>query len=176
MTLYRDFTEDGQRLLRASLEAAGVVISAASPGRREETVSEGFAGAAFVLEHRADYVGNPLVSSVILAIDERVRAGEPFPDYAQVATALGAEEEALETLRSVVELIDRRATPEEAAGYKELLMRIASVVAAAGKEDQGFLGRGGVMINASERAALGQVADVLGVPPPAEPGTEPPAG
>ena len=37
------------------------------------------------------------------------------------------------------------------------------LTAAAGKEDQGFLGRGGVEINDAERAALREIAGVLGV-------------
>jgi hypothetical protein len=42
-------------------------------------------------------------------------------------------------------------------------MRIATVAAGAGKEDQGFLGRGGVQVNDAERAALHHVAVLLGV-------------
>ncbi len=45
MTVYADYTSDEQRLLRASLQAAAVAVSAASPGRTEETVSEGYAAA-----------------------------------------------------------------------------------------------------------------------------------
>lgn len=168
MTLYGELTEDEQRLLRASLDAAGVAVSAASLGRKAETASEGFAAASFVLGRRNDYVANPLVSSVIIALEERVRDEVPFPDYVALASAPGAEEEALGILGSVVELLDRRATPDEATGYRELLMHIASAVAVAGKEDQGFLGTGGVMVNDAERAALRRIAEVLRVTPPAE--------
>ena len=79
MTVYSEFPDEEQRLLRASLAAAAVAVSVASPGRQEETVSEGFAAASFVLDSRADYVGNPLVSSVILALEERVRHGPALP-------------------------------------------------------------------------------------------------
>jgi len=163
MTIYSELSADEQRLLRASLEAAAVAVSAASPGRKEETVSEGFAAASFVLDSRADYVSHPLVSSVIVAIQARLKAEQPFPDYVEVASAAGAREWALDTLRSVVTLLDARATPDDAAAYKDWLMRIASTVAEAGKEDQGLLGRGGVQVNDAERAALLEVAGVLGV-------------
>lgn len=163
MTVYSEFTDEEQRLLRASLEAAAVAVSAASPGRKEETVSEGFAAASFVLGSRGDYVTNPLVGSVILALEARVRAEQHIPDYLEVASAAGAREWAMDTLRSVVVLLDARATPDEAAGYREWLMGVASTVAAAGKEDQGFLGRGGVAVNETERAALAEIADVLGL-------------
>jgi len=163
MTVYQDFGPEEQRLLLASLEAAAVVISASSPGRKEETTSEGFAAASFVLDNRADYVGNTLVSSVILALEERLRSGERFPDYVEVASVPGARESSLGILRSVVELLDATATPEEAAGYKDWLSRIASAAATAGREDQGFLGRGGVQVNDAERAALQEIAAVLGI-------------
>jgi hypothetical protein len=163
MTVYHEFDEQEQWLLRASLEAAAVVVSTASPGRAEETASEGFAAASLVLDSRAAFVDDPLVSSVILALEERVRAEQPFPDYVEVATAPGAREKSLEILRSVVQLLDTKATPEEAAGYKRWLLQIATTVAQAGKEDQGFLGRGGVQVNDAERAALQDIATLLGV-------------
>lgn len=165
MTVYSDLSDEEQRLLRASLAAAAVAVSVASPGRKEETASEGFAAAALILDSRADYVGNPLVSSVILALEERVRTDQTFPDYVELASAPGAHAWAMDTLRSVGELLDARATAEEAAGYRDWLMRIARTVAAAGKEDQGFLGRGGVQVNEAERAALAEIAGVLGVDP-----------
>ena len=163
MTLYSDFSPDEQQLLRASLEAAAVAISTASLGRSAETASEGFAAASFVLGSKAAQVGNTLVSSVILALEERAREEKPFPDYVKVASAPGAREWALDTLRALSALLDARATPEEATGYRMWLLDIASATAAAGKEDQGFLGRGGVEINDAERAALREIAGVLGV-------------
>jgi hypothetical protein len=165
MTVYSEYTADEQRLLLASLEASAVAVSAASPGRKEETVSEGFAAASFELDSRAAYVDNPLVNSVILALEARVRAEQPFPDYVEAASAPGAPQWAMDTLRSVAALLGTKATADEAAGYKDWLMRIASTVAAAGKEDQGFLGTGGVQVNDAERAALQQIAAVLGTEP-----------
>jgi hypothetical protein len=65
-------------------------------------------------------------------------------------------------LRAVAALLDAKAPPEDAAAYKAWLMRLATAVALAGKEDQGFLGRGGVKVNAAERAALEAMAEALG--------------
>lgn len=165
MTIYADFDSDEQRLLLRSLEAAGIVVSAASLGRKEETASEGFAVASRILESRHEHIGDPLISSVILAIEERVAAEQPFPSYERLAEAEGAKAAAMATLRDVVALLDARATTDEAAGYKRWLMELATVAAQAGKEDQGFLGRGGVLVNDAERAALGEVAAVLGIDP-----------
>lgn len=163
MTVIADYTEEEQRLLRAAIEAAAVAISAASPGRDEETVSEGFAAARFVLESQPAYVGNTLVTSILVELQERIKEEQPFPEYVKVATAPGALDEAMAVLARVAKLLDAKATPEEAAGYKRWLLDIARVAAGAGKEDQGFLGMGGVMVNDRERSAYQAIADVLGL-------------
>jgi hypothetical protein len=163
MSVYAEYSAEEQRLLVSSLEAAAVAVSAASPGRKEETGSEGFAAASFVLSSRDAYVSNTLVSSVIVELEAEVRAGRSFPEYLTVATAPNAAASAMGTLRSVVALLDDRALPDEAAGFKSWLMRIATIAAEAGKEDQGFLGRGGVQVNDAERAALQAIGEVLGV-------------
>ena len=163
MTVISDYSEEEQQLLRAAIEAAAVAISAASPGRKEETVSEGFAAADFVLKSQPAYVDNTLVTSILVALQSDVTAEHPFPDYVKVATAPGALEESMVVLGRVAKLVDEKATPDEAAGYKRWLLDVARETAQAGKEDQGFLGMGGVMVNDKERAAYQAVADRLGV-------------
>jgi hypothetical protein len=162
MSVYGEFSDEEQRLLRASLEAAAVAVSAASPGRPEETASEGFAAAAFILERRPDYVEDRLISSVIADLEARLKAEQAFPDFVKVASAPGARDWAMETLRAVAALLDARAPADEAATYKAWLMRLATTVAMAGKEDQGFLGRGGVKVNDAEQSALQGIAEELG--------------
>jgi hypothetical protein len=166
MLVYSDFSPEEQVTLRRSLLAAGVAVSAASPGRAEETVSEGFAAASFVLERADDYVRYPLITSVIAWLREQEAEEQTFPDYVKVATAPDARAQALDTLRAVAALLDSRVDPEEAAAYKGWLMSIATAVAAAGKEDQGFLGRGGVAVNDRERAELAEIAGLLGIQAP----------
>jgi hypothetical protein len=163
MTIYADYTADEQRVLRAGLQAAAVAISAASPGRPEEAVSEGFAAARVILESGPDHVANTLVTSMIREVEQRLKTEQPFPDYVEVATAGGAYEAAIAALHSVSALLDRKASPGEAAGFKDWLLRIARATAEAGMEDQGFLGRGGTQINAAEQAALGEIEIALGV-------------
>lgn len=163
MTLLGDFGPDDQRLLLQGLEAAAVLISTASPGRKEETASEGFAMATFVLESARDHIAQPLLVSIIGALEDRAAGGGSFPDYAKVVAAPDARDRAMGIARSVVIAVDTGATPDEASAYKAWLLGIATAVAEAGKEDQGFLGRGGVMVNDAERAALRELAAVLGL-------------
>jgi hypothetical protein len=166
VTVIADYTDEEQELLRSAIEAAAVVVSAASPGRKEETVSEGYAAAEFVLESQPAYVGNTLVTSILVQLRADLDKGLVFPDYLELATAPGALDESMVVLGRVVALLDAKATLEEASGYKGWLMDIARVVAQAGKEDQGFLGRGGVLVNDAERATLESIARTLGVEPP----------
>ncbi len=169
MTVIADYTEEEQQLLRSALEAAAVAISAASPGRKEETVSEGYAAAAFVLDSGPEYVGDTLITSIIVQLQIDLKQGHVFPNYLDVATAPGALDESMVVLGRVATVLDAKATPEEATGYKGWLMDIAGAVAQAGKEDQGFLGHGGVMVNDAEREALAAIARTLGLEAPADP-------
>ena len=168
MTVLADYTEEEQELLRSALESAAVAVSAASPGRKEETVSEGYAAADLILKSQPEYVGNTLVTSIIVQLQADLATGHIFPNYLEVATAPGSLEESMIVLRRVAQLVDAKAAPDEAAGYKGWLLEISVAVARAGKEDQGFLGRGGVMVNEAERSGLAAIAQGLGVELPTD--------
>ena len=158
MTLIGEFDPADQLLLLQGLEAAAVLISTVSIGRKEETASEGIAMATYVLESAPDQIAYPLLMSILRALEDRAEAGGAFPDYSKVVKEPGARERALGGVRSAVALVDARATEEEASAYRGWLLGIATAVAKAGKEDQGFLGRGGVLVNDAERAALVELA------------------
>lgn len=166
MTLLDAFQPDDQRQLLLALEAAAILVSTASLGRREETASEGFAMASYVLDSARDHVAHPLLASIGQAITDRAAAGGAFPDYSAVVMTPGANEQAKATVRSALALVDAGATPEEAAAYRAWLLGIATAVARAGMEDQGVLGRGGVLVNDAERTALAGLAALLGLDAP----------
>lgn len=163
MTVYADYDPEQQRILRSSLQAAAVAVSAASLGRKEEISSEGFAAATYILESGPAHVDNTLITSLIVELQRRLEQEQPFPDYVATAMAEGSRDRAIESLRELVVLLDAKSTAAEATGYKRWLLGLAEKVAAAGKEDQGFLGMGGVLVNDAERAALRELAEVLGV-------------
>jgi hypothetical protein len=162
VSVYADYDPDQQQVLVRAISAAAVLVSTASPGPRADTASEGFAAAEYVLDSLEANIGNTLVSSVIMAIRARLAAEQPFPDYTVVATAADAADQARAALVAVAALLDTRATPEEAVGYKDWLVDVARASAQGALEDKGFLGRGGVQVNDSERAALVEVAELLG--------------
>lgn len=161
MSILSDYNASEQALLLRSLAAAAVAVSAASIGRKTETVSEGFAAAQYILEVRQPYLANSLIGSVQYAIEHRVAEEETFPDFVKRVTAPGAEQEAFDTLAAVTALLDAKTTPEEAAGFKRWLLDIATTTTEAGKEGGNFFGRGAVVVNDAEKAALQKMAQVL---------------
>jgi len=163
MSVYADYTSDQQRLLIQAIAAAAIVVSAASPGSKADTVSEGFAAASYVLDSLDAHVGNTLVTSIIVAIRDRLAAEEAFPDYVKVATAPDAASRARGLLTSVADLVDAHAPAEEAIGFKQWLVHVANVTANGAVEDRGFLGFGGVQVNDAERAAIAEVGRLLGL-------------
>ncbi len=91
-----------------------------------------------------------------------------FKDPDQL-NALGANHEnaealALEDCKQAVVILNEKATPQEQYEYKQLVLNAAQRVAHAAKEG-GFLGIGGVEVNADEQAMLDKIADALGFKP-----------
>lgn len=163
MSVYADYAPDEQRVLLRAINAAAVLVSTASPSSGADTASEGFASAEYVLDSLETNIGNTLVSSVILALRERADdEDDAFPDYVRVAKAPDAADQARARLTAVASLLDTRTTADEAAGYKDWLVGVARASAGASLEDKGFLGFGGTPVNDAERAAVAEVARLLG--------------
>lgn len=163
MTILSDYTPEEQRLLMVSLRAAGVAVSAASLGKGAETASEGFAAASYIMESEGEFLDNTLINAVHFELKRRAEEGYTFVSYTDEAEATGAKEAALNTLRQVVAVLDAKSTPQEAGQYKQWLNNIAQRVAEAGKEGGNWLGRGTVQVNDAERAALHEIAAILGL-------------
>jgi len=113
----------------------------------------------------------------------RTRSGPPRSSIADLATAEGRQQaqpsemrgmspesiksHALEACRQVAALLDRKAPPVEAEGFKRWLLGVSTRVADAAKEG-GFLGFGGTRVSEQETAALKEIAAALGVTPGAD--------
>ena len=63
-------------------------------------------------------------------------------------------------IREAGDLVSRKATPEEAQAYKQMLMAVAERTADAAKEG-GFLFFGGERVSAGEQAFLTEVKGAL---------------
>jgi hypothetical protein len=64
-------------------------------------------------------------------------------------------------LREAVEIVERKATPEEAEEYRSFVLDVADTVAHAHREG-GFLGIGGKEVSDEEQAVLDEIRATLG--------------
>ena len=69
---------------------------------------------------------------------------------------------ALSACRAAADLLARKTTPEEAEAFGRGALSVGRQVAEAAKEG-GFLGMGGTLVSAQERATLDELAGALGV-------------
>ena len=161
MSLLTDYTSEEQILLMQGPRLGAIVVSAASPGRSADTASEGFAAIQYAVTSRGEFLDNVLINSVLYELDQLAKAEYRFADYGKLAAAPGAGAQALAQLGQIADLLDRKSTPAEAAGYKRWVLNAATSASQAAKEGGGFLGRGAVDVNDAEEAALAEIAEAL---------------
>jgi hypothetical protein len=161
MSLITDFTSEEQSLLMQGPRLGAIVVSAASPGRSADTASEGFAAIESAMRGRGEFLDNTLIGSILYELDQLSKAEHRFADYGKLAAAPDAGEHALAQLGEIADLLDRKSNPAEAAGYKQWVLNAATAASQAAKEGGGFLGRGAVVVNDAEQAALAEIAAAL---------------
>ena len=164
MSLIADYTEEEQVLLMQGPRLGAIVVSAASPGRSADTFSEGVAAIQYAMGSLGEFLGNTLISSILYELDQLARSEQKFADYNKLAAAPDAKAQALAQLGRIADLLDGKSDPAEAAGYKQWVLNAATAASQAAKEGTGFLGRGGVVVNDAEQAALAEIAASLRLP------------
>jgi hypothetical protein len=159
MTTKEDFSaEEWARLERAPI-VAGMAISLADPGGPIEAVKESMAALKTVIEAAQSGGHGELVDSVADSVAAKAKQREnPLGDFKPRGAMAG--EEILDELRAVNRLLTEKATPEEAAGFREWLMTAAKRAAEAAKEG-GFLGFHAERVSAGEQQMLDKLGEVL---------------
>ena len=71
----------------------------------------------------------------------------------------------IDDCKEVSQLLDDKASPEEAAEYRQWALSVAEAVAKASKEG-GFLGFGGTRVSEGEKQAISDIANALGAENP----------
>jgi hypothetical protein len=162
MTTKSDFTdEEWARLERAPMVAA-MAISLADPGGPIEAVKESLAGMKTVAEAAVSESRGELVESVAKSFTEKVqRRQNPLGGFKPRGALAG--EEILGELRAVNTLVTQKATSEEAAGFRELLLTAAKRAADAAKEG-GFLGFKAERVSEGEQRMLDKLREALSEP------------
>ncbi len=162
MTTKEDYSDEEWQHVIMAPGLAGMVVIASDPsvtGMVKEIKAMGKA----IEEKPAPEAAQELVASVVAEMKAQAekkeegqqRSKKPAPDEDGMAYLL-------EQLRSAATVLDAKATPDEAKGYKQWVVSVAVTVANAAKEG-GFLGIGGELISDKEKAALESVSSALGL-------------
>jgi hypothetical protein len=149
MTGKSDFNaEEWDRLVQAPALAALRVIHADRGGTLRESLS--LARAYAEARQRG---GGELLDAIV--------SSPPALDPSTARSPEQLVERADQALRGAIELLERKATPEEVEDYRQFVLAVADTVAHAHKEG-GFLGIGGKEVSESEQAVLDELAQTVG--------------
>lgn len=149
MTRKADFNaEEWSLVLEGPLMAGMLVIAADRGGTLRETVSLARAYA----EARQQHGSGELLDEIV--------ASNPQIDPVRVRSPQELRTTGLQRVREAVDLVRRKATPEEVGDYTRFIETLADKVAHAHREG-GVLGIGGKEVSDSERAALDDIAAAL---------------
>jgi hypothetical protein len=159
MTSRADFTdEQWARLGRAPLVAA-MAISLADPGGPIEAIKESSAAVKTVLEAADQGTFGEFVQAVAKDVAEKAKQRQnPMAGFKPKGAQ--AREQILDELRAVNALLNEKATPEEAAQFREWLKTAAQRAATAAKEG-GFLGFNAERVSEGEQQMLETLGEVF---------------
>jgi hypothetical protein len=159
MTAKADFTPEEWDALRRAPLVAGMAVTFADPGGPIEITKETLAAQRAVAAPPGD-----LDLLVALSQDAMAHAKEMrhLKDDLGLKGATVREQIAAE-LGRVEGIVSSKATPEEAAAFREWLMQAAQASADAAKEG-GFMGIGAVRVSEGEQAMLAKLREILGLP------------
>jgi hypothetical protein len=150
MTGKADFTEEEWELVTGAPPSAGLIVVAAQRGG---TFRESLALGKAYGEARKQHGASELLDAVTGA--------KPKMDHTRFHSFDELKQHGLERLRAAIDLLERKATPEEVADYGRFVATLAHKVAAAHRED-------GVSVSEAEQAAIDEIASTIGgdQPPP----------
>jgi hypothetical protein len=166
------FTDDEKFLLFNTPAMIGAAMSFAQGSGAIGTFKEALANAKTISGGVKQYPNNDVIQSVLPDLENR----ESAMATAKVMRSKAVERmkaleidskekmhaQAIEDIGAVRKLLDEKASPEEAAEYREWALSVAENVAKAASEG-GFLGFGGERISEGEKKAYAEIAGALGV-------------
>jgi hypothetical protein len=138
-----DFTPEEWDLVLEGPPTAGLVVLTAQRGG---TFRESYAIAKSYAEARQQHGQSQLLDEIVAAKPEIDRKRYHSPEEVQ--------EQGLARVRQAVELLEGKATPDEAEAYKHFVLTLAERVAHAHREH-------GVEVSDAEQAALDKLAAAL---------------
>jgi hypothetical protein len=159
MTAKADYTSEEWAALRRAPLVAGLAVTFADPGGMIELTKE-------TLAAQRDIASPPGDHELLIAVSQDAMANAK--DQRHLKDDLGlkgatAREQIADELGRVNGILSAKATPEEAAAFREWLMTAAKDAAEAAKEG-GFLGIGATRVSEGEQAMLARLREILGLP------------
>jgi len=143
MTGRADFTDEEWKTVLEGPPSAGMIVVTAGRGG---TIRETFAIGKAYVEARKEHGASELLDEIV--------AAKPEMDHTRYRSQEELKEHGLGHLRDAVELLERKATPEEVEGYRRFVLMLADKVARAHRE-------GDVEISEPEREAVDEIASTL---------------
>jgi hypothetical protein len=154
MTTKDDFTEEEWTRIRRAPFVAGMAISLADPGGPIEMSKESMTTMKSATNPPSR---EQLLAEIALDIQSMTQQRQnPISGYKPQAA-----QQIVEELGAVSEIVSSKATPEEAAAFKQWLLATAQAAADAAKEG-GFMGFGTVQVSEGEENMLDQVRAAIG--------------
>jgi hypothetical protein len=161
MATKADFTaEEWEQIQRAPF-MAGLAVVAASPSGPFGVIKELFAVGKMLGEVKTQGTSNDLIKALVADIEAGAR-DLSAPAELKGKTPEQVKSYAIESVRQVAALIDKKTKPDETQGFKQWLVSVAQKVAEAAKEG-GFLGIGGTRVSEEEAATIKELSTTLGV-------------
>ena len=154
MTTKKDFTEEEWIRVRRAPFVAGMAISIADPGGPIEMAKESM---GTVKSATNPPIREQLLTEVALDLQSMTQQRQnPLGDFKPQAPQQIQEE-----LKAVTDLVNSKASAEEAAAFKQWLLTTAQAAADAAKEG-GFMGFGATQVSQGEQNMLDQLRATIG--------------
>ena len=162
LTTQAGFTTEEWTLLRTVPLFVAVGVSSADPSGILGSIKEAAAGMTGMIESLQQGTKIELLGAMLA---DKSMPGMPDP---KTLFGEGNSEQKMANLKSAVlgrireaaNLVNSKATPEEAMAYRQMIMSVSEKAANASKEG-GFLGFGGVRVSNAEQSFLNEVKAAL---------------
>jgi hypothetical protein len=160
MATKADFTADEWNQIQRAPFMAGLAVVAASPSglRCNEGIVRCWENAG---EVKTQGTSNELIKGLVADIEAGAKDLNALAEL-KGKTPDQVKSYAIESCGQVGLLVDKRAKPDEAQGFKQWLVSAALKVAEAAKEG-GFLGFGGTRVSEQEAATIKELSTTPGV-------------
>jgi hypothetical protein len=162
VTTRADFTDEEWTRLKRAPFIAGMAISLADPGGPIEAVKETSATLKTVTRTAESGGRGELVDSLSREVAAGLKERQnPLSGFKPKGATAGVE--ILDELRDASRIVSEKATPEEAEGFRALLLDAAKEAAEAAKEG-GFMGFHAERVSEGEQRMLDQLAKAVAAP------------